>query len=47
MPLPLRLGKSAAGTNWDVNGDGTVNASDRTLASKSLNRRLTNGLHLD
>ena len=40
-------GASGYSPENDVNGDGVVNTNDRTLAQRSLNRRLASGLPLD
>jgi hypothetical protein len=41
------LGRSGLGLESDANGDGVVNATDRTLTSRASGRALTGGLPLD
>jgi hypothetical protein len=41
------LGRSGLGLESDTNGDGVVNATDRTLTSRASGRALTGGLPLD
>jgi hypothetical protein len=41
------LGRTGSNLDEDVNGDGVVNALDRTLASRARGRRLAAGLPLD
>ena len=45
--ITAAFGQSGTGLEADVNGDGVVNALDRTLAARSLGRRLASGLPLD
>ena len=45
--IAAALGQSGSMLNADVNGDGYVNAYDRTLALHSIGRHLAAGLHLD
>ena len=41
------MGQSGSNVQTDVDGDGLVNALDRSLAARSLNRKLTGGFSLD
>ena len=45
--ITLAFGQSGSGLEADANGDGVVNALDRTLAIRSRGRRLSDGLSLD
>ncbi len=45
--ITLALGRSGSPINEDANGDGVVNANDRTLALRARDRALGSGLFLD
>jgi hypothetical protein len=45
--ITLALGQTGSAVNADVNGDGSVNALDRTYATRNLGHRLGVGLHVD
>jgi hypothetical protein len=45
--ITAALGQTGVALAPDVNGDGTVNTTDKALAVKSRNRSLAQGLHLD
>jgi hypothetical protein len=45
--ITLALGQSGANLNADITGDGSVNALDRTYATRNLGHRLGVGLHVD
>ena len=44
--IAAAFGKQGNDLNEDVNGDGVVNAADRTLAQRNRNRRVAAGLPL-
>ena len=45
--ITAAFGQSGPLLNSDVNGDGNVNALDRTLATQAVGHHLGSGLHLD